>query len=107
MGFSVSEKEKHSSKAGLLRCTVVSDAMCKSRVGKVERLIKHPLVGKYVRRTTKIMFHDEENKSKKGDEVMIAPCRPRSARSGAPSRRPPAGAGPRGGRPAGVRGGWR
>lgn len=63
----------------LLRCIVSSDKMTKSRVGKAVRLVKHPLVGKYIKRTTKVMFHDEHNESKLGDEVLIYATRPRSA----------------------------
>ena len=61
-----------------LRCTVVSDKMDKTRVGLVERLVKHPVVGKYLKRSTKIHFHDEKNQTKKGDSVSIVACRPMS-----------------------------
>lgn len=64
----------------LVRCKVVSASMNKSRVGKVERLVKHPIVGKYIRKTTKIMFHDEENACQVGDEVSIKACRPLSGK---------------------------
>ncbi len=63
-----------------IRCVVTSDKMAKSRVGVVERLVKHPLAGKYIRRRTKLMFHDDTNQSKIGDEVIITPSRPLSAR---------------------------
>ena len=43
-----------------------------------ERLIKHPNYGKYVRRTTKLLAHDEQNECKEGDVVTITPCRPLS-----------------------------
>ena len=55
-----------------IRCVVVSDKMNKTRVAKVERKVKHPIVGKYIRRTTKYFFHDEENVTKIGDRVLIA-----------------------------------
>ena len=42
-----------------IRCTVVSDKMSKTRVAKLERKVKHPLVGKYIKKTTKFFFHDE------------------------------------------------
>jgi small subunit ribosomal protein S17 len=45
----------------------------------VERRVKHPVVGKYITRTTKIMFHDETNQSHVGDEVMIRQTKPFSA----------------------------
>jgi len=55
-----------------IRCIVVSDKMNKTRVAKVERKVKHPVVGKYIKKTTKYFFHDEENKTKVGDQVLIA-----------------------------------
>ena len=63
-----------------LRGRVVSDGMHKTRTLVVERLIKHPIYRKYLRRSTKILFHDEQNLSHKGDEVLISPCRPFSKR---------------------------
>lgn len=63
-----------------LRGMVVSAAMDKSRTLRIERLVKHPTYRKYLRRTSKIIFHDEDNASSVGDEVMIQPCRPRSKR---------------------------
>ena len=63
-----------------IRCTVSSDKMHKSRVGTLERLVKHPRYGKFMRRTTKIMFHDETNVSKMGDIVLIEQTRPLSSR---------------------------
>lgn len=64
----------------LLRCVVAQDKMDKSRVGKIVRLVRHPLVGKYIKRTTRVMFHDENNETHQGDEVYIHQCRPLSAR---------------------------
>ena len=63
-----------------VRCVVTSDKMTKSRVGVVERLVKHPLAGKYIRRRTKLMFHDDTNQTRVGDEVIVRPSRPMSAR---------------------------
>ncbi len=57
---------------------VTSDRMNKTRVVSVERKLRHPLVGKFVKKTTKFMFHDEKNESKMGDEVLIVPTKPRS-----------------------------
>ena len=59
---------------------VVSSKMNKTIAVEIERLIKHPTYGKYVRRTTKLLAHDEENQCKEGDVVAIAPCRPLSRR---------------------------
>jgi small subunit ribosomal protein S17 len=59
---------------------VVSNKMQKTIAVEIERLIKHPEYGKYVRRTTKVLAHDENNESREGDTVTIAPCRPLSRR---------------------------
>ena len=59
---------------------VVSDKMQKTIAVEIERLIKHPQYGKYVRRTTKLLAHDENGESHIGDLVTIAPCRPFSRR---------------------------
>jgi small subunit ribosomal protein S17 len=55
---------------------VVSDKANKTVSVQVERVIKHPVYGKYIRRTTKVMAHDENNECKSGDRVMISECRP-------------------------------
>ena len=55
---------------------VVSDKMDKSVSVAIERLIKHPVYGKYIRRTTKVMAHDANNECKTGDRVAISECRP-------------------------------
>ena len=44
----------------------------------VERRVKHPLYGKFVRRSTKIHAHDEKNECRIGDTVMVIQCRPLS-----------------------------
>jgi small subunit ribosomal protein S17 len=60
--------------------TVVSNKMDKTIAVMVERLVKHPQYGKYVRRSTKLLAHDEENACREGDLVDIAECRPYSKR---------------------------
>ena len=55
---------------------VVSDKMDKTVSVAIERLQKHPVVGKYIRRTTKLMAHDENNECKTGDRVAISECPP-------------------------------
>jgi len=55
---------------------VVSDKMNKSAVVMVERKIRHPLYGKYIRRSTKLHIHDENNECRQGDTVTIKQCRP-------------------------------
>jgi small subunit ribosomal protein S17 len=59
---------------------VVSNRMQKTIAVEVERLVKHPAYGKYVRRTTKLLAHDESGTSREGDLVIITPCRPLSRR---------------------------
>ena len=63
-----------------IRGFVTSDKMDKSRVMAVVRKVKHPVIGKYIKKTTKYMYHDEKNMSKMGDEVVIVPTKPISAR---------------------------
>ena len=60
--------------------TVVSNKMQKTISVAVERLVKHPTYGKYVRRTTKLLAHDENNECREGDLVAIAECRRLSRR---------------------------
>jgi small subunit ribosomal protein S17 len=55
---------------------VVSDKMDKSVSVAIERTIKHPVYGKYIRRTSKVMAHDAANECKEGDRVAIAECKP-------------------------------
>ncbi len=55
---------------------VVSDKMDKTVSVAVERLIKHPVYGKYIRRTTKVLAHDASNECKPGDRVAISECKP-------------------------------
>ena len=59
---------------------VVSSKMQKTITVRVERLVKHPKYGKYVRRTTKVLAHDEQGEGREGDIVDIAECRRVSAR---------------------------
>ena len=57
---------------------VVSNKMDKSVSVMIERQIKHALYGKYIKRSTKVLAHDEENSCGEGDKVIIAECRPLS-----------------------------
>jgi len=57
---------------------VVSDKMQKSRIVLVERIVKHPKYGKYMKKARKFMVHDETNQSRVGDIVRIVECRPMS-----------------------------
>jgi len=60
--------------------TVVSDKMEKTALILVERLTKHQIYGKYIRRRSKYMAHDPQNKCQIGDEVRIVESRPMSKR---------------------------
>jgi small subunit ribosomal protein S17 len=55
---------------------VISDKMDKSITVLVERKVPHPLYGKYVKRSTKLHAHDEQNECNTGDTVSIEECRP-------------------------------
>ena len=57
---------------------VVSNKMDKTVTILVERQVKHALYGKYIRRSTKLHAHDEENACNEGDVVRVAECRPLS-----------------------------
>ena len=57
---------------------VVSDRMHKGITVKVERRVKHPVYGKFVRKSSKIHAHDEDNTCNIGDTVTVIECRPLS-----------------------------
>jgi small subunit ribosomal protein S17 len=57
---------------------VVSDKMDKTITVKIERQVKHPLYGKFIKRSTKVHAHDESNECKMGDTVTVVECRPLS-----------------------------
>ena len=59
---------------------VVSSAMEKTISVQVERQVEHPLYKKYIRRSTKLLAHDEDNECNQGDTVAIEECRPLSKR---------------------------
>ncbi len=56
--------------------SVVSDKMDKSATILIERKVKHPIYGKFVKKSTKLHFHDENNECVIGDTVQISECRP-------------------------------
>ena len=76
----MSEEAKEAVERGRRTVTgrVISDKMDKTVSVSVERLIRHPAYGKYIRRTTKVLAHDETNECKTGDRVTISECRPKS-----------------------------
>jgi small subunit ribosomal protein S17 len=57
---------------------VTSNKMHKTITVVTERLVRHPIYGKYIRRSTKLHAHDEENACQEGDWVMVEQCRPLS-----------------------------
>ncbi|MEG3765928.1 30S ribosomal protein S17 [Alteromonas sp. 14N.309.X.WAT.G.H12] len=57
---------------------VVSNKMDKSITVVVERFVKHPIYGKFIKRSTKLHAHDENNVCKEGDTVTLRECRPLS-----------------------------
>ena len=68
------ERQLRKTRTGL----VVSNKMDKSVVVSVERKVKHPIYGKFVKKTTKFMAHDEKNDCGIGDTVLIMETRPLS-----------------------------
>ncbi|WP_144211926.1 30S ribosomal protein S17 [Shewanella donghaensis] len=61
-----------------LQGRVLSNKMDKSITVAISRQVKHPIYGKYIKRTTKIHAHDETNQCNEGDVVTISQCRPLS-----------------------------
>jgi len=68
------KQREHKIRTGL----VVSNSGDKTIVVRVERLVKHPLIKKYIRRHKKFYAHDPENTCNVGDRVRISECRPLS-----------------------------
>jgi small subunit ribosomal protein S17 len=77
---SAEETKVEAKGARTLTGRVVSTKMQKTVAVEIERLVKHPVYGKFIRRTTKLLAHDEQGASHEGDLVKIAPCRPMSRR---------------------------
>jgi small subunit ribosomal protein S17 len=70
----MTERGKKKTQTGV----VVSDKMDKTVVVRVDRLVKHPVYNKFIKRSAKYKAHDEENSCKTGDRVVIAESRPLS-----------------------------
>jgi len=68
------ERKLRKTKTGVVR----SDKMDKTITVAVERKVKHPIYGKFVKKTTKFHAHDEKNEAKPGDVVKIEETRPLS-----------------------------
>jgi small subunit ribosomal protein S17 len=76
----MSANESPARKARTVVGRVVSNKMNKSVTVAIERVVKHPVYGKFIRRTTTLLAHDEDNACRQGDTVTIAECRPISKR---------------------------
>ena len=76
----MNEAAQTETKERLLTARVVSTRMEKTVAVRIERMVKHPVYGKYIRRSTKVLAHDEGNECRVGDTVSITPCRPLSKR---------------------------
>ena len=63
-------------KVKIITAKVLKTAMDKSAVVSVERLVKHPVNGKFIKRSTKYHVHDESNKCVVGEIIKIKQCRP-------------------------------
>ena len=59
-----------------LQGIVVSDKMDKTITVMIERKVKHPVYGKFIKRSTKVHAHDEANECKAGDTVVGEQCKP-------------------------------
>lgn len=64
--------------SGTVSGRVTSNKMDKTVTVLIERRVRHPLYKKYVRRSTKVHAHDENNECREGDVVTITQCRPMS-----------------------------
>ncbi|MBS3952916.1 30S ribosomal protein S17 [Methylicorpusculum oleiharenae] len=71
---------EQNTKVRTLSGKVVSNKMDKTITVLVERIVKHPVYGKYIKRSTKLLAHDESNRCQEGDIVSITPSRPISKR---------------------------
>lgn len=70
---------KERPQARVKTAVVLSRKMDKTAVVAIERLVKHPLYQKLIRKRTKFKIHDPKNETKKGDVVLVAETRPISA----------------------------
>jgi len=67
---------ENSKKAKIITAKVLSNKMDKSATVVVERQVKHPVNGKFIKRVTKLHIHDENNECKVGQKVKIYQSRP-------------------------------
>jgi len=76
----MSEATQSAGKERTLTARVASARMDKTVAVVVERMVRHPVYGKFLRRSTRLLAHDESNECRRGDLVTITPCRPMSRR---------------------------
>lgn len=76
--MNTTEKNATEKKQRTVQGRVVSNKMDKTVTVLVERLVKHELYGKYIRRSTKLHAHDADNSCNEGDVVRVAECAPMS-----------------------------
>ena len=74
----MNEAAKEDTKLRTVQGRVTSNKMDKTVTIIIERLVKHALYGKYIRRSTKLHAHDADNACKEGDIVRVTECRPLS-----------------------------
>ncbi len=74
----MSEEMSEENKVRTVSGKVLSNKMDKTITVLIERKVKHPLYGKYIKRSTKLHAHDENNECGIGDTVTITECRPMS-----------------------------
>ena len=67
---------ENTKKAKIITAKVISNKMDKSATVVVERQVKHPVNGKFIKRVTKLHIHDENNECKIGQKVKICQSRP-------------------------------
>ena len=70
------KKQMDSKKAKIILAKVLSNKMDKSATVVVERQIKHPVNGKFIKKTSKYHIHDENNECEVGQQVRIQQCKP-------------------------------
>ena len=70
------EQSQNQELSNTVQGRVVSNKMDKTITVLLERRVRHPLYGKFIRRSTKIHAHDENNECKEGDTVLVQQCRP-------------------------------
>jgi len=74
----MTEQVEASKTANTVTGRVISNKMDKTITVLLERRVKHPIYGKFIRRSTKVHAHDENNECREGDTVVVQQCRPLS-----------------------------